>query len=169
MTNERYLVLSYFLCAALSVAVGVSVYLYLRRPFAGVADTTPGKPLRSILKRLLPFGLVFPALLGFVSVSYQSCSRTNYTEIIESRRYLVQKNQEQISSFLLFVLIAVLFWDVVALLIQRNSHRGGYQSPLPKAGSMEPGALPSDQASGAEPQLRDGNGHSSGCGNNHEI
>jgi hypothetical protein len=31
-----------------------------------------------MLKRLLPWGLLLPALLGFVSVSYQACNRTDY-------------------------------------------------------------------------------------------
>ncbi len=119
MTNERYLIASYFVCAALSIALGILVYFYLRRPFASVADAASGKRLSSILKRLLPCGLVFPALLGFVSVSYQSCTRTTYEEIVEHRGYLVEKNQEQISSVLLSILVAVLFWDVVVLLILR--------------------------------------------------
>jgi hypothetical protein len=119
MTNERYLIASYFVCAALSIALGILVYFFLRRPFASVADAASGKRLPSMLKRLLPWGLVFPALLGFVSVSYQGCTRTTYAEIVETRGYLVQKNQEQISSVLLSILAAVLFWDVVVLLILR--------------------------------------------------
>jgi hypothetical protein len=119
MTNERYLIASYFVCAALPIVLGILVYVFLRRPFTSVTEAALGKHLPSMLKRLLPYGLVFPALLGFVSVSYQSCTRTTYAEIVETRGYLVQKNQEQISSVLLSILIAVLFWDVVVLLILR--------------------------------------------------
>lgn len=130
MTNERYLIASYFVCAGLSVALGILVYFYLRRPFARVADAARGKRLPSILKRLLPCGLVFPALLGFVSVSYQSCTRTTYAKIVESREYLIEKNQEQISSVLLSILVAILFWDVVALLILRfaRDNRNGSEA-----------------------------------------
>lgn len=124
MTNERYLIASYFVCAALSIALGILVYFYLRRPFAGVADAAPGRSLPSILKKLFPCGFVLPALLGFVSVSYQSCDRTTYAEIVESRGYLVEKNQEQISSILLSILVAVLFWNLVALLMLRFAHDG---------------------------------------------
>lgn len=123
MTNDTYLVLSYVVCAALSVALGASVYLFLRRPFAVVADATPRKHLRSILKRLFPIGLLFPALLGFVSVSYKSCGRQTYAKIVESRSYLVQKNQEQISSTLLSIVVAVLTWDVVILLLTKLAQR----------------------------------------------
>ena len=119
MTNERYLIVSYFVCAALAIALGILVYLYIRRPFASVADATSVNRLPAILKRLLPYGLVLPALLGFVSVSYQSCTRKTYAEIVETRGYLIEKNQEQISSILLAILVAVLFWDVVLFLILR--------------------------------------------------
>jgi hypothetical protein len=122
MTNERYLIASYFVCAALSIALGILVYFFLRRPFANVADAASHKRLPSMLKRLFPWGLVFPALLGFVSVSYQSCGRTTYAEIVESRGYLVEKNQQQVSSVLLAVLVAVLFWNLVVLFIMRYTH-----------------------------------------------
>jgi hypothetical protein len=125
MTNERYLIVSYFVCAALSIALGLLAYLYLRRPFAGLADAAPGRSLPTMLKRLFPCGFVLPALLGFVTVSYRSCDRTTYTEIVASRGYLVEKNQEQISSILLYILAAVVFWNLVALLILRFAHDGG--------------------------------------------
>jgi hypothetical protein len=121
MTNERYLIASYFVCAAVSIGIGILVYFLLRRPFASVADAASGKRLPLMLKRLLACGLVFPALLGFVSVSYQSCTRTTYAKIVESRGYLVQKNQEQISSVLLSILVAVLFWDVIVLFILKHA------------------------------------------------
>jgi len=119
MTNDKYLVVSYVLCAALSILLGALVYLFLRRPFIRIADATPSKHLRSTLTRLFPVGLLFPALLGFVSVSYQSCDRQTYAEIVESRSYLVEKNREQISSTLLSLVVAVLVWDVVILLLTK--------------------------------------------------
>jgi len=124
MTNDKYLVVSYVICAALSILLGALVYWFLRRPFAGVAAATPSKHLRSTSKRLLPFGFVFPALLGFVSVSYQSCDRQTYAEIVESRSYLVEKNREQISSTLLSLVVAVLVWDVVILLLTKLAQKG---------------------------------------------
>jgi hypothetical protein len=124
-------------CAALSIVVGVLVYLYLRRSFASVADAASGKHFPSILKRLLPCGLVFPALLGFVSVSYQSCNRTTYNEIVENREYLVAKNHEQISAILFFILLAVLFWNLVALLILKSAQHGKDGSSLIKEATRE--------------------------------
>jgi hypothetical protein len=131
MTNKRYLIASYFAGAALSAGLGTMVYLFLRRPFGGGADTASGKRLSSTLKRLLPCGLLFPALLGFVSVSYQSCGRT-YEEIVQNRSYLVEKNQEQISSVLLYILVAVVFWDVIVFLILKYAQNGRNESRLPQ-------------------------------------
>jgi H+/Cl- antiporter ClcA len=119
LTNEQYLIVSYFVCAVLSVAAGLLVYLYLRRPFAGVADAASRKNLPSILKRLFPCGLIFPALLGFLSVSYQGCGKS-YADIVASRGYLVAKNQEQLSAILFYVVVAILFWNLIALLILRS-------------------------------------------------
>jgi hypothetical protein len=120
LTNEKYLIVSYFVCALLSVAAGILVYLYLRRPFAALADTAPGKHLPAILKRLFPCGLLFPALLGFLSVSYQGCN-SSYASIIANREFLVTKNHEQISAILFYVVIAVLFWNLIGILILRSA------------------------------------------------
>lgn len=117
MTNEQYLVLSYFVCATLSVLSGGLAYLFLRRPFAAVADATGQTHLRSALKKLLPIGLLLPALLGFVSVSYSSCTMTTYEAIVQNRTYLLEKNQEQVSSILFSILAAVLIWNVVVICI----------------------------------------------------
>jgi hypothetical protein len=89
LTNDRYLIASYFACAALSILAGIIVYLYLRRSFASVVDSAPSKHLPSVLKKLLPCGLIFPALLGFVSVSYQGCDRTTYKDISAAPRRIV--------------------------------------------------------------------------------
>jgi uncharacterized iron-regulated membrane protein len=123
LTNDQYLIVSYFVCAALSVAAGVLVYLYLRRPFAGVADAASGKHLPTLLKRLLPCGLVFPALLGFLSVSYDGCGKS-YADIVANREFLVAKNQEQLSAILFYVVLAILFWNLIAFLILRSAQHG---------------------------------------------
>jgi len=126
MTNEQYLVLSYFISAALSVLLGLLAYLFLRHSFASTVATTSRTRITSALKKLFPLGLVLPALLGFLSVSYWSCDRTSYEEIVQSRPYLVAKNQQQISSILLSFVTAVLIWDVVIVVVlkyARNRRR----------------------------------------------
>ena len=120
MTNERYLIVSYFLIASLSFGLGILVYLCLRRPFNIVSDSVQGTRLPGILKKLFPIGLPFPALLGFTSVAYRGCAdHRTYEGIVQDRSYLVHKNQEQISSALLYILGAVLVWDIIVLLALR--------------------------------------------------
>lgn len=116
--------MSYFLGAASAVALAALVYLFLRRSFGNVAAVSPNKGLVFILKRLFPFGLVLPALLGFVSVSYPSCSRRTYDQIVQDRNYLIEKNQEQISSILLSILVAVLIWDLILILVLKYAQGG---------------------------------------------
>jgi hypothetical protein len=132
MTNERYLIVSYFLIVALSIGLGILVYLYLRRPFNIVSDSAPGKHFPRILKKLFPVGLLFPAVMGFASVAYRGCAdHKTYDGIVQDRNYLVQKSKEQVSSALLYILGAVLFWDVIVVVTLRFAHNGRNESGLP--------------------------------------
>ena len=119
MTNDRFLIVSYFAVAALSAAIGVAVYVYLRRSFEGLMNFTAARSFAAILKRLFPFGIVFPALLGFASVSYWSCNKETYEKVVQDRIYLIQKSQEQIGAVFLYLMIATLLSDSVQILIQK--------------------------------------------------
>ncbi|MGD0459066.1 MAG: hypothetical protein ABSC21_15130 [Terriglobia bacterium] len=115
MSNEQYLIVSYFFVGVLSIVIAMAAYAFLRRPLAGLASAFPNRNLASVLKKLFPAGLVLPALAGFLSVSYQSCHQS-YESIIADRSYLVGKNQQQISAICFFLMLAVLGWGVVVLL-----------------------------------------------------
>ncbi len=131
MTNDRYLIVSYFAVAALAMAFAGAAWLYLRRSFGGIAEALWKGNLSRILKAMFPAGLFLPALLGFVSVSYRGCDNS-YTEIVKERSYLVQKNQEQVYSILLWIVAALLFWDLVILLalrFARTSSQASGESP----------------------------------------
>jgi hypothetical protein len=116
MSNEQYLIVSYFLVGGLSIVIAMAAFMCLRRPLAGLARAFPDRNLASVLKRLFPAGLVLPALAGFLSVSYRSCEHESYKSIIADRSYLVGKNQEQLSAICFFLMLAVLAWGVVVLL-----------------------------------------------------
>ena len=127
MTNEQYLVVSYFCIAAIAVMVGLAAYFWLRAPLHEVAAALPWKALRKLLLRIFPAGIVLPALLGFVSVSYRGCNRREYDKIVADRSYLVSKGQEQISASLTHVVWAVFAWcALIAILVAielRFDHR----------------------------------------------
>jgi hypothetical protein len=132
MTNEHYLVVSYFCVAATAVVVGFAAYCWLRAPLHEVAAALPWKALRALLLRLFPAGIVLPALLGFVSVSYRGCNRQEYEKIVADRSYLVSKGQEQISASLTHVVWAVFAWcALIATLVaieRRFDHRAASSS-----------------------------------------
>jgi hypothetical protein len=127
MTNEQYLVVSYFCVAVISGVIGLVAYYWLRAPFHQLAGTLPWKALSELLSRLFPVGLVLPAVLGFVSVSYRGCSTQEYEKIIANRSYLISKNQDQISASLNHVIWAVLAWCVlvsIVLAVKRRFDHG---------------------------------------------
>lgn len=129
MTNEQYLVVSYFTVGLLSFAFALATYLLLRHSFIGVTQAVRGK-LSIILRRLFFIGIILPALVGFFSVSFRSCSKETYVQIIADRSYLVAKNQEQLSTSLSYIVIALLLWGLIilgAFIINRN-HKIGESS-----------------------------------------
>jgi len=115
MNNEQFLIFSYFIVSAGVMAIALAVYAYLHRPLAGITRTFRNTHLGLVLKKLFPVGLVLPALAGFLSVDYYGCDR-NYAQIIADRSYLINKNQEQISTACLFLLVALLVWGVIVLI-----------------------------------------------------
>ncbi len=115
MNNEQFLIFSYFLVGALVVAISLAAHAYLRRPLAGITRAFRSHPLGLILRRLFPAGLVLPALAGFLSVNYHACHR-DYAHIIANRPYLIARNQEQISTACLFLIVALLTWGVIVLI-----------------------------------------------------
>jgi hypothetical protein len=133
MSNEHYLIVSYFLVGGLAIVIAVAVYAYLRHPLTGLASAFPNRNLASVLKKLFPAGLVLPALAGFLSVSYRSCGHKSYESIIADRAYLVGKNQEQLSAICFFLMLAVLGWGIVILLSlvtkPKEPGRGGDGEP----------------------------------------
>jgi hypothetical protein len=123
MTNERFLIVAYFLCLAFAAALGMMVYLILRRSFGALVESGSAKRLPLLLKRLFPCGLLLPVLLGFFTVSYQGCSRRTYEEIVQDHWYVEQKSKEQISSAMQYVALAILFWDAVLVVTVRLSRK----------------------------------------------
>lgn len=115
MTNEQYLIASYFLVGLLTLGLGVAIALWLRRAFMEVTDTLPSRHLGGILRRLFSIGIILPTFAGFLSVSFYSCEKPTYEKIIADRAYLVAKNHEQISAALVNSVFAVLGWDIVVL------------------------------------------------------
>lgn len=134
MTNEQYLVVSYFCVAIVSLAIGFGAFLWLRKPFGELAHAMPWKVLREVLVRLFPVGIVFPALMGFLTVNYIGCKENTYEKVVANRAYLEDKNADQIAASLTHVVWAVFIWGaLLAILLavkQRSEHRAEARSKV---------------------------------------
>lgn len=131
MTNEHYLIVSYFGFGLVSLGLGAAAYRVLRRPFAVIADAVAGRLRSTILKRALAVFLTMAAVLGFLSVSYQGCGKS-YEEIVKERSYLEQVNRQQLQSASEWIVYAVFAWAVVVvicLVVMRGKEENSSNPP----------------------------------------
>lgn len=112
MGNEQFLIVSYILIGVLSLGFAVLAYLWLRRSFNTIMKAVPER-ISVVLKRLFLIGIIFPAMAGFFSVSFRSCSKQTYAKIIAERSYLIAKHQEQFSTALTYIVLALLVWGIL--------------------------------------------------------
>lgn len=124
MSNEQYLVTSYFAVAALSVLTALVTFRCLGGSFTTLIEAAPWREFSALLRRVFPAGLVLPSLAGFFSVTYFSCQRSTYKEIVSDRAYLVRVNQQQISMSLWDLAIAVLLWTILVVAVLIILRRG---------------------------------------------
>jgi hypothetical protein len=127
MTNERYLIVSYFSAGALAVLLGLVTYLLLRPSFRGIAQALPSKPAGTFLRRLLAPGLILPALAGFLAVTFYDCSKKTYRDVVSDRGYLEAKTRELIRAPLRYIVIALFVWGIIVLLalLAAKRHKTG--------------------------------------------
>jgi len=117
MTNEHYLIVSYFVVGFVSLGLGAAAYRALRRPFAEIAEAVAGRFGSTILKRALAVSMTVAAVVGFLSVSYtqQGCGKS-YEEVVKDRSYLVQVNQQQLQGASDWVVYGVFAWCFVVVI-----------------------------------------------------
>jgi len=116
MSNERYLIVSYFVLAAVCLGLGVLVHLVLRKPFAAIADSVlAGRS--PILKRALALSLTAAAFLGFLGYSYNEKGCISYEQVIQNRASLVQANAKQVQGTADWIIWTVLAWGVVVAVV----------------------------------------------------
>jgi len=135
LSNEHYLIVSYFVVALVSICLGIAVYRVLRAPFAAIAEATVGRGRSQVLKRLLATSMTIAAMLGFLSVSYtqKSCTTMSYDQVVKDRNYLVETNQEQLRKASDWVVVAVFLWCAVVLVCVatlRKTESGSSQTSI---------------------------------------
>ncbi|HVN19664.1 MAG TPA: hypothetical protein VMU05_12845 [Dongiaceae bacterium] len=116
MSNERYLVLSYFLFGVVCLGLGLLVYFILRRPFSAIADAVAGDSRSPVLKRALMFSLTVAGVLGFLGYSYNEHGCVSYEQVIRDRRLLVEANVRQVQDATDWLVGTTLAWGVVVVI-----------------------------------------------------
>jgi hypothetical protein len=129
VTNEQYLILSYFIVAPTCLVLAIVTYALLRRSFAALTSVVPGGKLGLIFRRLFLLGLVLSSLAGFFSVTFRSCDKETYEKIVADRSYLVAKNQEQLGTTMSYLCTALLVWGLLVsvgfLTVRRGINEDG--------------------------------------------
>lgn len=122
MSNERYLIVSYFFFAVVCLGIGVLAYGILRRPFERIAERTVGSG-GAVLKRALAFSMTVAAVLGFLGFSYNQKGCVSYQQVVSNRHLLVQANVEQVQGAANWIARTVLAWGVVVVICLKASKR----------------------------------------------
>ena len=126
MTNEQYLVVSYFAAAGVGVLLAVLTALFLSAPLSKALGQV-ARPLAAVFRRFLPSWLILAVLLGFLSVTYYDCDHGTYQKIVADRHHLVQKNFEQGSAMTEYLAVGLSAYGLVLGL----SLLGGLRAALP--------------------------------------
>lgn len=116
MSNERYLIVSYFLVGVVSLCLGIVTYRVLRSPFAAIAEAATGRLRSRALTRALGIFMTLSAVLGFLSVSYNQRGCVSYEQVIKNRYLLEQNNKEQLQATANWIVAAVFLWCIVVLI-----------------------------------------------------
>lgn len=98
MSNDHYLIVSYFAGLALSLALAALTYRLFREPFGRIVEAALKDSKSIFLKRALPVALTVGAGVSFLGVSYtyDACRTYKYEQIVRERSYLHKKNREQL-------------------------------------------------------------------------
>ena len=125
MTNEAYMIASYFTMGGVSILIGLITYVVMRKPFKAALEVYSSEKVIRIFRRTFLYGLVFPAIAGFMSVSYYSCSQDTYEKVVAKRDYLIGRNFEQTEAIFTYLLLALFVWTLIITVgvIVRLYHR----------------------------------------------
>jgi len=115
VSNEHYLIVSYFLFALVSLCMGVAVYRILRTPFAAIAESATARFGSRLLTRVMAVCMTIAAVVGFLGVSYTQKGCRSYEQVIKDREYLIQMNQQQVARTSDWLVWAVFLWCIVVL------------------------------------------------------
>jgi hypothetical protein len=123
MSDQTYLIVSYFVACAVCIALGVVAYLWLRRPMQEVADSLRYESMKKAVRKGFPLSMILFVLSSAFSVNYYGCEQKKYDDIVKDRPYIVAKNSEEVSEALQAVIWTVGLWSVIFALTLRAARR----------------------------------------------
>ncbi len=123
MSNNTYLIVSYFVVIGLCAGLGIAAYLWLRKPAEGIAGSLPQENFRMMIRRAFPLSTVLFALSWCFSVNYYGCEGKKYNDIVKDRSYITSKNAEQLSEALKGVIWSVTLWSAIFAIALRTTRR----------------------------------------------
>lgn len=107
MTNENYLIVSYFCAAAGGMAGAAATALLLRGPLRRAVAAVLA-PVGRVFRRMLPAWLVLMVLFAFTSVSYLDCKHETYQHVVKDRAHMEQVTRTQASKMLNYLAVGLL-------------------------------------------------------------
>lgn len=111
MTNEQYLIVSYFVVAGGSVVAGAVTALALRGPLRK-AVAWIAAPVGRFLGRGFVAWTLLAAMLAFLSVSYFDCGHSTYQSIVQDRGHMVKVTHHQVETILQWLLVALMAYSL---------------------------------------------------------
>lgn len=123
MSDETYLIASYFAAGALSLGIALAAYAWLRRPAEGITNSLPQEDWKRLIRRIFPLSTILIVLSSSLSVNYYGCEQKKYEEIVKDRSYITKKNTEQLSEALQGVIWSVGLWAAVFAIALRTRGR----------------------------------------------
>lgn len=123
MSDETYLIVSYFVAGGLCLGIALVAYTWLRKPVTGITDTLPQENWKRIIRRAFPLSTILFVLSSCLSVDYYGCNEKKYDEIVKDRSYITQKNAQQLSKGLQGVICSVAFWSVIFAIALHTTRR----------------------------------------------
>lgn len=129
MSNDHYLIVSYFVGFGLSLALAALTYQLFRESFGRIADAALTNSKSTFLKRALPVVLTVGATFAFLGVSYtdNSCETRTYAQVVKERPYMQERNRKQLAETSITMARLVVGFSVAALIcliaIRRNDEQ----------------------------------------------
>ena len=127
MSNDAYLILTYFAALSASILVAAYIYVSLQDSFSALLSELLQRTSARRLGSMFSSSIWLVAILGFSSISMMSsCAGIHdYADVVVDKVYVYGKARTQISAAATYLYAGLLLWGVVvSVLVVGNKKRG---------------------------------------------